>query len=191
MLLYSYAVHLRKGTYRSLPLTLAATHHTIGADDYEYHPVYENELEDGEAGYEFRKPKDRRRADQDIDFDVDLEDLEGVDDAERGRVRGRRAGANLSVGGASELVGSSRSPNSANGVPPRSQRVQSKPIIPPSTRSPPKSSPLSKDKGKSRAIQHELEQNGPVESWDDDDDTDASAISRARTPVNGPAVEKR
>lgn len=183
-------MHLRKGTYRTLPLTVAASHQTAAGDPYAYHPMYENELADGEAGYDMRRPNDRRRADRDIDFDVEFDDLEGTDDLERGRVRGRRAGASLSIGGASELVGGSR--GAPNGVPSRHQRVPSKPIVPPSTRSPPKPSPLSNDKGKSRAIQQELERGAPVESWDDGDSTDASgAISRSRTPVSGQAPEKR
>lgn len=118
--------------------------------------------------------------------------MDGGDDVERGRVRGRRAGASLSVGGANEFMAGSQKPTT-NGAPRRDQRVSSKPIVPPSTRSPPKPTPQPKDKGKSRAIQQELEQGGPVESWDDDDDTDTSrsVISRARTPVNGSTAEKR
>ena len=64
LVLYSYALHLRHGTYRTLPLSKASTHSASsraagagGRSEYRYHPVVEEEeleswSDDGEADAE-------------------------------------------------------------------------------------------------------------------------------------------
>ncbi|KIO25873.1 hypothetical protein M407DRAFT_24833 [Tulasnella calospora MUT 4182] len=193
-LLYSYAIHLRRGTYKSLPLTIASAHRNEVGDDYTYQPVYENELDDrvGDATYERGSRGGRHPVPDDIDFEVDFD--AGDDDLERGRARGRRPG---SVGGYGEMIGaparSSQGKPNVNGGPSsshpmRHQRVHSKPIVSPASKPPlPKTSP---DKGKSRAIQQELEQGNTVDKWDDDDEEDeASRAMGSKSAVKSSSVK--
>ncbi|KAG8914908.1 hypothetical protein FRC01_003869 [Tulasnella sp. 417] len=181
-LLYSYAIHLRRGTYKSLPLTIASAHRNTAGDDYTYQPVYENELDGVADGTHERGSRSGRHpVPDDIDFEVDFD--AGDDDLERGRARGRRPG---SVGGYGEMIGAPARSNqgkpTVNGGPSspqhlRHQRIPSKPIVSPASKPPlPKTSP---DKGKSRAIQQELEQGNAVEKWDDDDDEEGD-LSRPK-----------
>ncbi|KAG8974979.1 hypothetical protein FRC05_006656 [Tulasnella sp. 425] len=158
-LLYSYAIHLRRGTYKSLPLTIASAHRTAD-DDYTYQPVYENELDDrvADGTYERGSRGGRHPVPDDIDFEVDFD--AGDDDLERGRARGRRPG---SVGGYGEMIG----------APARSS--QGKPTVNGASKlSPSKTSP---EKGKSRAIQQELERGNTVDKWDDDEEEDVASRS--------------
>lgn len=94
-------MHLRKGTYRSLALTHAASHsHRAAANGADYHPLYENELDDrpeleADGMWDVRTPMDSHG---DIDFDAD--DWDGpqhAGDIERGR-RSRGVGQVLSAG---------------------------------------------------------------------------------------------
>ncbi|KAG8897469.1 hypothetical protein FRB99_008127 [Tulasnella sp. 403] len=194
-LLYSYAIHLRKGSYRSLPLTVAANRADSTVDDYTYEPMFENDLDrygnDMELGYDTRRPSSTPR---DIDFDAELEG-EGGEDPERGRIRGRGAGP--SVGGFGEMVSATTGyPNGhvdrfgkvVNGnTTPRHHRLPSKPIVPPSPRAGTRASQaqqnISPDKGKSRVIQEQLERSGEVDKWDDDDDASSRRGSRPRSPI--------
>ncbi|KAG9017164.1 hypothetical protein FRB90_001516 [Tulasnella sp. 427] len=165
-LLYSYAIHLRRGTYKTLPLTIASAHRDHGGDDYSYQPVYENELDARAADHSHGGSRSSRHpVPDDIDFEVDFD--AGDDDLERGRAKGRRPG---SLGGYGEMISTP------------SRGGQGKPSVNNASKLPtPKTSP---DKGKSRAIQQELERGNAVDKWDDDEDDDIglqSTGSRSRT----------
>lgn len=184
--LYSYAFHLQRGTYRSLPLTITASQR--GGEDYV--PLFENELGDTNDDGEGRLPAQSSR---DIDFDADFDDLDG-EDLERGRVRGRGPG---SIGGYGEMASATR-PKAKATAPPavtsgRPHRVSYN--KPPSASVSQRlgSNQTSPDKGKSRAIQRELERNGEVQKWDDEDDEDVStsktsepSASESRPSIRSP-----
>ncbi|KAG8996650.1 hypothetical protein FRB94_008147 [Tulasnella sp. JGI-2019a] len=205
-LIYSYAIHLRKGTYRSLPLTHAVSHsnRTGAANDTAYHPLYENELDahqdlEADGMWDVRTPMDSHG---DIDFDADEWDgPQRMTDIERGR-RARGVGQVLGMGVHGELqqqqqkpsgAGSSRITNAGGSKRTSPRTVASKPIAssPLSPRPQPSRSntqqqrvvsPPKVDKSRAAEIQRELEQLGAPKAADwEDDDADESGKGGATT----------
>jgi len=108
-------VHLRKNTYRSLPLTQfnakAVSAAAAAAEDASaYQPIFESQLEDEEGNpHDPQRVFDRPR-ERDIDYDSSDYDSNN-EDIERGRGRGiRSGGASMSVGNYGEFVGGSAAP---------------------------------------------------------------------------------
>ncbi|KAG8876466.1 hypothetical protein FRB97_004156 [Tulasnella sp. 331] len=205
-LIYSYAIHLRKGTYRSLPLTHAASHRAAAGDDVAYNPLYENEL-DATQDLEADGMWDVRSSTAHGDIDFDAEDWDGpqhVTDVERGR-RARGVGQVLSVGGYGELQqqaqqqqkAAARLTNGGGSKRTSPRVVPSKPVAPsplsprpqPSRTntqqqrivSPPKQH--NKEKSRTAEIQRELEQLGSPKAgdWEEDEGEEPSSATLGRT----------
>ena len=161
-----------------------------GDDPFTYQPVYENELDnlDAENGDIEEGYLPRRGADRDIDFDPELDAIERVNDVERARAYGHRAGSGISIGAYGDLGQRGSRVAQSKPIPeyPRHNRVSSKPTnAPPKSSGAPKSSPP-KDKTKARAIQQQLERPGSPTKWDDEEESEVKGISRSRSPLQAP-----